>query len=45
MPIFESLVKECEEEASMEADIVRNHAKPVGTISYFFRYRSAMHLG
>lgn len=41
MPVFESLVKECEEEASMEADIVRNYAKPVGAISYFFRYRSA----
>lgn len=39
MPVFESLVKECEEEASMQADIVRNHAKPVGTISYFFRNR------
>ncbi|KAG2159308.1 NUDIX hydrolase domain-like protein [Suillus bovinus] len=38
MSVFESLVKECEEEASIEADIVRNHAKPVGAISYFFRY-------
>lgn len=43
MPVFESLVKECEEEASMEGDFVRNHAKPVGTISYFFRYQSARH--
>ncbi|OAX42221.1 hypothetical protein K503DRAFT_734048 [Rhizopogon vinicolor AM-OR11-026] len=39
MPIFESLVKECAEEASIDADIVRNHAKPVGAVSYFFRNR------
>jgi len=45
MPIFESLVKECEEEASIDADIVMNHAKPVGAISYFFRYRFGMSFG
>jgi hypothetical protein len=36
--MFESLIKECVEEASIDADIVRNHAKPVGAVSYFFRY-------
>ncbi|KAF9556827.1 nudix hydrolase 20 [Agrocybe pediades] len=37
MPIFESLVKECMEEASIEADIVRKHTRAVGSISYFYR--------
>jgi hypothetical protein len=45
MLIFESLVKECAEEASIDADIVRNHAKPVGAVSYFFRYRLSSILG
>ncbi|CCM02032.1 uncharacterized protein FIBRA_04108 [Fibroporia radiculosa] len=36
--IFESLVKESMEEASLEEDIVREHARPVGTISYFYRH-------
>ena len=38
MTVFESLVKECMEEASIEADIVRKHTRAVGSISYFFRY-------
>ncbi|KAF9238929.1 NUDIX hydrolase domain-like protein [Melanogaster broomeanus] len=36
-PIFESLVKESMEEASIEEDIVRAHAKAVGSISYYFQ--------
>ena len=39
MTVFESLVKECMEEASIEADIVRKHTRAVGSISYFFRYQ------
>jgi len=37
MSVFESLVKECKEEASIEADLVRKHARSVGSISYFIR--------
>ncbi|KAF5325389.1 hypothetical protein D9619_009882 [Psilocybe cf. subviscida] len=37
MSAFESLVKECLEEASVEADVVRKHTRCVGSISYFFR--------
>ena len=37
MPILESLVKECMEEANIEPDIVRKHARAAGSISYFFR--------
>ncbi|KAF5325068.1 hypothetical protein D9619_009890 [Psilocybe cf. subviscida] len=37
MPAFESLVKECLEEASIEADVIRKHTHCVGSISYFFR--------
>jgi len=37
MSVFESLVKECEEEASIEADLVRKFARAVGSISYFIR--------
>lgn len=39
MTVFESLIKECMEEASIEADIVRKHTRAVGSISYFFRYQ------
>ncbi|KAF9497500.1 nudix hydrolase 20 [Pleurotus eryngii] len=35
--VFESLVKESMEEASLEEDLVRQHARAVGSISYFFR--------
>ena len=35
---FESLVKESMEEASIGEDIVRKHARAVGSVSYFFRY-------
>lgn len=37
MSIFESLVKECMEEASLPDDVVRPHIKAVGAISYFIR--------
>jgi len=37
MGIFESLVKESMEEASMGEDFVRKHARAVGVVSYFFR--------
>ncbi|KAG5643527.1 hypothetical protein DXG03_000719 [Asterophora parasitica] len=37
MQIFESIVKECMEEASIEDHIVRKYARTVGAISYFFR--------
>jgi hypothetical protein len=37
MGLFESLVKESMEEASIAEDIIRRHAKCVGAISYFFR--------
>ncbi|XP_072025538.1 uncharacterized protein [Amphiura filiformis] len=35
MPIMECLMKECEEEASIPPSISK-HAKPVGSISYFY---------
>lgn len=38
MKIFESLVKECMEEASIAEDVVRKYARAVGAISYFIRY-------
>jgi len=37
MSVFDSLVKESMEEASIEEDIVRGHAKAVGAVSYFFQ--------
>ncbi|KAF8152995.1 nudix hydrolase 20 [Crassisporium funariophilum] len=37
MPMFESLVKECMEEASIQPDVVRKYARAVGAISYFYR--------
>jgi len=37
MGMFESLVKECMEEASIEEDVVRTHARAVGAISYFYK--------
>ena len=37
MPIFESLVKECMEEANIGPDIVRRYVRAAGSISYFFR--------
>jgi len=37
MPVFESLEKECMEEASLGADVVRKHVRGAGAISYFFR--------
>ena len=37
IPIFETLLKECMEEASIEADVIKEHARAVGAISYFYR--------
>ncbi|KAF5392882.1 hypothetical protein D9757_000870 [Collybiopsis confluens] len=37
MTAFESLVKECMEEASITEEVVRKHARSTGAISYFFR--------
>lgn len=37
MGVFESLVKECMEEASITADVVRKYTRCVGSVSYFFR--------
>ncbi len=37
MTAFESLVKECMEEASIEEDIARKHIRSTGAVSYFFR--------
>ncbi|KAK0194205.1 nudix hydrolase 20 [Armillaria mellea] len=37
MGIFDSLVKECMEEASIEEDIVRQYVHGTGAVSYFFR--------
>ena len=37
LPIFESLVKECMEEANIGPDVVRKYARAAGSISYFFR--------
>ncbi|KDR77026.1 hypothetical protein GALMADRAFT_225179 [Galerina marginata CBS 339.88] len=37
MSVFESLVKECMEEASIEPEVIRKHTRAVGSISYFFR--------
>ncbi|PPQ71242.1 hypothetical protein CVT26_010984 [Gymnopilus dilepis] len=37
MPMFESLVKECMEEASIGPEIVRKYTRATGSISYFFR--------
>ena len=38
MPTSELLMKECMEEASLEADVVRKHVCGAGAISYFFRW-------
>lgn len=37
MGMFESMVKECAEEASLEASVVEKYARAVGVISYFYR--------
>ncbi|CAE6402293.1 unnamed protein product [Rhizoctonia solani] len=37
MSPFESMVKECEEEASLAKDVARKHLKSVGAVSYFFQ--------
>ncbi|CUA69905.1 Thiamine pyrophosphokinase [Rhizoctonia solani] len=34
---FESMIKECEEEASLAEDVARKHVKGVGAVSYFFQ--------
>jgi hypothetical protein len=43
MGIFESLVKESMEEAGIEEDIIKKHAKAVGAISCFFRSARNIH--
>ncbi|CAE6448584.1 unnamed protein product [Rhizoctonia solani] len=37
MTPFDSMVKECEEEASIAEDVARKHLKTVGAVSYFFQ--------
>ncbi|KAK2460837.1 hypothetical protein APHAL10511_007307 [Amanita phalloides] len=37
MSAFDALVKECMEEASIEAEVARKHVLAAGAISYFFR--------
>lgn len=37
MGAFESLVKESMEEASLEENVVREHVRAVGVVSYFYR--------
>ncbi|KAJ7748417.1 nudix hydrolase 20 [Mycena metata] len=37
MPMFEALVKECMEEASLPEELVRKHVRSVGCVSYFHR--------
>lgn len=37
---YESMVRECAEEASLPADIVRKGMRPTGVISYFYRTTS-----
>lgn len=34
---LEALIKESMEEASLEENLVRKHARAVGVVSYFFR--------
>ncbi|KAF8816269.1 hypothetical protein BYT27DRAFT_6448801 [Phlegmacium glaucopus] len=45
MSVFESLVKECMEEASIGPDIVRQYARAAGSISYFFRSIQRLRVG
>ena len=37
MSAWDSLVKECMEEASIDADVVNCHCRCTGAISYFYR--------
>ena len=37
MAPFDCLVKESMEEAGLSEDVVRNHARSVGCVSYFFQ--------
>ncbi|TBU23611.1 hypothetical protein BD311DRAFT_768165 [Dichomitus squalens] len=37
MRVFDCVVKESMEEASMPAHVVRRHGKAAGSVSYFFR--------
>jgi hypothetical protein len=43
MGVFESLLKESMEEASLDGDIVRKHAKFVGAVSYCLRLDSTIY--
>ena len=38
MSPFESLIKECMEEASLPDEVVRDRITATGAISYFFRF-------
>lgn len=38
MSMFESMVKECMEEASIPDYVVRKYARTAGAISYFYRF-------
>ncbi|KAG6895797.1 hypothetical protein C0992_012461, partial [Termitomyces sp. T32_za158] len=42
MSIFESMVKECMEEASIPDSVVRKYARTVGAISYFYRFLNSV---
>ena len=37
MSAWDSLVKECMEEASIDAEVVNRHCRSTGAISYFYR--------
>jgi 8-oxo-dGTP pyrophosphatase MutT (NUDIX family) len=41
MKPFETIVKECEEEASLPEDLIREKAKPVGVVTYAFQTNKA----
>jgi len=37
MTPFEAIVKECNEEANLDEDFVRAHAKSCGAVTYYFK--------
>ena len=39
--VYETLIKECGEEAGYSEELVRTHAKAVGTVSYFYERSKA----
>ena len=36
--MYDSMVKECMEEASLAEHVVKSHIKPAGAVSYFYQY-------